>query len=61
MFCDVTAPLPDDVLKLGSLLGPSKDIGPAMIAKNLTQNGKVLPYRSEYRPLIPDDLLHKDG
>ena len=40
MFYDETAPLPDDVLKLGCHLGPSIDVGPVMTAKILTQNGK---------------------
>ena len=42
MFQDETAPFPDDVLKLGHYLGPSIDVGPAMTAKILTENGQVL-------------------
>ena len=47
MFHDETAPFPDDVLKLGPCLGSSIDVGPAMTAKNLTENGQVL-HRSMY-------------
>ena len=47
MFRDETASFPDDVLKLGCYLGPSIDVGPAMIAKILTVNGQVL-HRSTY-------------
>ena len=39
MFSDETAPFPYDVLKLGCYLGPCIDVGPAMIAKILTENG----------------------
>ena len=39
MFHDETTPFPDDVLKLGCYLGPSIDVGPAMTAKILTENG----------------------
>ena len=60
MFQDETAPFPCDVLKLGHYLGPSIDIGPAMTTKIFTENGQVL-HRSTYRPLIPEELLDKDG
>ena len=59
MVQDETAPFPDDVLKLGHYDGPSIDIGPAMTAKILTENGQVLHW-STYRPLTSDELLHKD-
>ena len=59
MFQDETAPFPDDVLRLGCYLGPSIDVGPAMIAMILTQNRQVL-HRSTYRPLTPDDKGDKD-
>ena len=52
-------PIPDDVLKLSRYLGHSIDIGPAMTAKILTENGQVL-HRSTYRLLTPDELLDKD-
>ena len=60
LFCNKTAPFPDDVLKLGHYLGLSIDVSPAMTAKILTENGHVL-HRSTYRPLTPDELLDKDG
>ena len=60
MFHDETAPFPDDMLKLGHYLGSSVDVGPAMTAKILTENGKVL-HSSTYRSLTSDDLLDKDG
>ena len=47
MFHDETAPIPDDMLKLGHYLGPSIDVGQAMMAKILTQSGQVL-HRSIY-------------
>ena len=50
MFEDETAPFPDDVLKLSNYLGPSIDVGPAMTATILTENGQML-HRSTYRPL----------
>ena len=56
MFWDETVLFTDDVLKLGHYLGPSIDIDPAMIAKNLTENGQVL-HRSIYKLLTPDELL----
>ena len=42
IFHDETAPFPDDVLKLSYYLGPSMDVGPAIAAKILTENGHVL-------------------
>ena len=46
--------------KLGHYLGSSIDVGPAMTAKILTENGQVL-HRSTYQPLIADELLDRDG
>ena len=60
MFCNKTAPFPDDVLKSGHYLGPSIAVGPAMTIKILTENGPVL-HRSIYQPLTPDELPDKDG
>ena len=48
------------MLKLDHYLGPNIDIGQAMTAKILTENGQVL-HRSTYRPLSPDELLERDG
>ena len=46
----------NDALKVGHYLGPSIDVGPAMMnMKILTQNGQVL-HRSTYRPLTPEDV-----
>ena len=59
-LCFETAPFSDDVLKLIPYLGPSIDVGLAMIAKILTESGQVLR-RSMYKPLTPIDLLGKDG
>ena len=39
---ELNAPFPDDILELGHYHGPSIDVGPAMTAKILTQNGQVL-------------------
>ena len=41
-FQDETASMPQDGLQLGHHLGPSVDVGPAMLAKIFTQNGQVL-------------------
>ena len=60
MFQDETVPFPDDVFKLGHHLGPSIDVDLAMTAKILTENGQVF-HRSTYQPLIPDELLDRDG
>ena len=49
-----------DVLKLGHYLGPSIDIGPAMTAKVLTENEKVL-HRSTHQSFTQDELQVKDG
>ena len=47
MFRDETVPFADEVLKLGYYLGPGMDVGPAVTAKILIENGQVL-YRSTY-------------
>ena len=60
MFQDETALFPDDLLKLGCYLGPSIDVGPAMTAKILMENGQVL-HRSTCRSLTSHELLDKDG
>ena len=59
MFCDESALFPDDALKLGNYLCPSIDIGPAVTAKVLTENGQVL-HRSTYWSLTPEELLDND-
>ena len=50
---------PNDMLKLGHYIGPSRDVGPAMTTEILTENGQVL-HISTYRLLTPDELLDKD-
>ncbi len=45
---------PDEPLRLGRYLGPAIDVGPAMTAKILQHNGKVV-YRSTYQPLIVEE------
>ena len=54
-FRDTTIAFPDDKEVLGKYLGPSFDIGPAMCAKFLKENGEVV-HRSTYRPLTKDEL-----
>jgi hypothetical protein len=39
-FRDTKVPCPQDKLVLGRCLGPSADVGPAMTAKTLKQNGQ---------------------
>ena len=48
------------MLKLGHYIGPSIDVGPAMMAKIITENGHVLR-RSTHQPLTPDELLDRDN
>ena len=57
IFCDETAPLPDDMSKLGCYMGLSMDVGPAITLKILTQ----VIHRSTYRPLTQDKIADKDG
>ncbi len=45
---------PDKPMRLGKYLGPAIDVGPAMTAKILQHNGKVV-YRSTYRPLTIEE------
>ena len=45
---------PDDHFELGRYLGPSIDIGPALTAKIIKENGQVL-YRSVYRALVQEE------
>ena len=47
------------MLKLGCYLVPRIDIGPAVMAKILTENGQVIQ-RLTYRTLTPDGLLDTD-
>ncbi len=49
-----TIDYPDEPLCLGKYLGPAIDVGPAMTAKILQHNGKVV-YLSMYHPLIVED------
>ena len=44
----------DDHFKLGRWLGMSTDVGPAIFAKIIEENGRV-PYRSTYQALTQDE------
>eukprot|EP00957_Ditylum_brightwellii_P206297 15347729-Ditylum_brightwellii.AAC.2 len=52
---DTTIAFLEDKEVLGRYLGPSFDIGPAMCAKFLKENGRVVN-RATYRPLTKDEL-----
>ena len=54
-FRDTSVSFPEDKVVLGRYLGPSFDIGPAMTAKLLKENGQYV-HRSTYRPLTDDEL-----
>ena len=60
IFQDETAPFPDNVLKQCLYIGPSLDVGQAMTAKILTQNGQG-HHRLTYKLLNPDEIADKDG
>jgi hypothetical protein len=49
-FKDEVTSFPEDQSILGKYLGPSDDVGPAMVAKLLKKNGQVVE-RSTYRGL----------
>ena len=51
---------PEDMLQLGHHLWHSIDVGSAMMAKVLTQNGQVL-HKSTFIPFTSDDLVDKEG
>ena len=46
---------PDNNIVLGRYLGPTLDVGPAMCAKMLKRNGKVVP-RSTLRALTREEI-----
>ena len=54
-FRDSAVSFPEDKLVLGRYLGPSIDIGPALTAKILKQNGEIV-HHSTYRGLTPEEL-----
>ena len=54
-YWDSKAQYPESKEKLGRWLGPSIDIGPAMMAKVLKPNGQLL-HVSTYRPLSDDEM-----
>ena len=54
-FCETSVSFPNDAEIIGRYLGPSIDIGPAMTAKILKSNGKVV-HCSTFRGLTPDEL-----
>ena len=53
---DTSMQFPEDKLVLGRYLGPSIDAGPALTAKILKENGKVV-HRSAYRGLTPENIV----
>ena len=54
-FRDNAVTYPNDKWVLGRWLGPSTDIGPALCAKILKENGRCV-YRSSYRHLTEDEV-----
>jgi hypothetical protein len=46
---------PEDKVVLDRYLGPSIDVGPALTAKILKDNGQIVP-RSTYRGLTPEEI-----
>jgi hypothetical protein len=58
-FRDTNVPYPEDKLVLGRYLGPSTDIGPAMTAKILKQNGQYV-HRTTLRGLTSDEVQDQD-
>ncbi len=54
MYRPGTIEYPDEPLRLGRYLGPAINVGPAMTAKILQQNGEVV-YHSTYRPLTVEE------
>jgi hypothetical protein len=54
-FCDTIIPFPDNKLVLGRYLGPSTNIGPAMMAKILKSTGHIV-HRSTFRALTQDKI-----
>jgi hypothetical protein len=58
-FRDTTVPYPEDKLVLGRYLGPSTDIGPAMMAKILKANGQYV-HRTTLRGLTDNEVRDLD-
>lgn len=54
-YHDSAIKFPEDKLRLGRYLGPAIDVGPAMTAKVLKENGNTR-YVSTYRSLSPEEL-----
>ncbi len=59
MYCPGTIDYPNEPLRLGKYLGTAIDVGPAMTAKILQHNGKVV-YRSTYRPLTVEEWTNSN-
>jgi len=55
-FRDTQVAYPEDNFVLGRYLGPSFDVGPAMTAKILKENGQYI-HSSTLRHLTPDELI----
>jgi hypothetical protein len=58
-FWDGEAKFPEPREVLGRWLGPSLDVGPAMTAKIIKSNGKVM-HLSSYRKLNPEELVDEE-
>ena len=58
-FRDTYVTFPRDMVALGSSYGPNIDVGPALTAKILRNNGQQV-HRSTYRALPPDELVNPD-
>ncbi len=54
MYCQGTIDYPNEPLRLGKYLGPTINVGPAMTAKILQHNGKLV-YHSTYCPLTIEE------
>ena len=59
MFKDDSEDRPDDPMTLGKWLRPSIDVGPAMTAKILKENGEVM-HQSTDHELTPEEWASED-
>ena len=58
MFCNEPVAFPDENPVLGRFLGIAIDVGPAMTARILKQNGEVI-YQSTYRGLTDAEVANQ--
>eukprot|EP00804_Cyclotella_cryptica_P016777 CCRYP_002064-RA/>CCRYP_002064-RA protein AED:0.32 eAED:0.33 QI:0/0/0/1/1/1/2/0/448 len=56
-FRDSAVQFPEDSLVLGRYLCPSSDVGPALTAKTVKQNGEIV-HRSTYHGLTPEEIVN---